>query len=159
MITATDFLFFGACWIWNSNFFMFWNFWVFKSLLTIFMGHKPCKLGFLRESGASQEFWISPQWTDFQFFGLVGFEIGKSWFPQNVSSLSQLWSVWGLSEPKSPKTMSSRFIKRKAVPGYFNGWILKNFLRFRAAFMKPENMAGVPLCHFLYDAPYWRCGK
>ena len=70
--------------------------------------------------------------TDFQFFcGLVGFIIEKSHCPENFSSICQLWAVWGLSVPKSPKTTSPRVIKRKLIYGALNARILKKKLRFQ----------------------------
>ena len=99
---------------------------------------------------------MGPKLTKFQFFGLVGIEMEKSHSLQNFSSRRHLWGVWGLSKVKSPKTTSSRDIKRKVISTQENVGFPKFFLRFRAAFTKPENMAGVPWPIFSYDAPYSR---
>ena len=105
------------------------------------------KLNFVTYSSSpSRPYSVPPFW-------LVGFAMEKSWFPENFSSPWQLCVVWGLYEPKSPKTTSSRVIIRFLIYSQSNARNSKKNFRFRAAFTKPVNMAGVPLRIFFYDAP------
>ena len=99
---------FWARWIRNLKFVIFWNFWVSRSLMTSFMARKPWKTWFSPKLSTYSGLSTGPGLTDFQVFGLVGFAMEKSWFPENFSSPWQLCVVWGLYEPKSPKTTSSR---------------------------------------------------